>query len=343
MILYDFEYERPDSLEQASADLRRLGKGARLAAGGTALYPSMRVENDCPTTVVSVGALTPAAPVRQSDGSIRIDALMRLAALERNELIRDALPMLSDAAGVVAGAQIRHMATLGGNLCQDTRCLYLNQKHDYQFKSPCYKRGGDLCFPYPNNTPDTCWSVHMSDTAPALIALNAQVEILGEGGLRRASLESLYTGSGLSPIGLASDEILRAIVVPAVGDGFGWGYRKSARRGGMEFGISVMAVALSADKGAQTCGSARIVIGAIREAPIRATQAEQVLGAAPLDEATIARAAAAAAGEIRPLPHHGFTRSYIRDDLRVKIRRVLQEAAARALGSAVPHGGFDER
>lgn len=332
MILYDFDYLRAISMEHATAELLRLGEGARVSAGGTDLLPNMRVDIVHPSTLIGLGALEPALPARQPDGSIRIDALTRLATLEQSELIRDALPMLAKAAGSVAGHQIRQMGTLGGNLCQDTRCMWLNQKHDYQFKAPCYKRGGDVCYPFPTNKPDTCWSVHMSDTAPALIALNADIEIRGKAGIRRMAVENLYTGSGLSPIGLAGDEIIQAIIVPPTPERFAWGYCKSARRGGMEFGVSVMAVALSTIGDSAVCGSARIAIGAVRERPLRLTQTEQALEGALIDEAMIAEMAIAAAKEINPLPHHGFTKAYIRDDFRIKIRRVLEVAVSDVLG-----------
>lgn len=334
MILYEFDYERPANIEAATAKLRALGLGARIAAGGTDLLPSMRAELVRPSTVVSLGAIVPAPPVRQPDGAIRIDALTRLATLENAELIRSELPMLAQAAGCVAGNQIRQMGTIGGNLCQETRCLYLNQKHDYQFKAPCYKRGGDLCYPFPTNAPGICWSVYMSDTAPALISLGAEVEVVTRTGVRQTPVESLFTGNGLSPINLSSDEIIRAIVVPPRPARFGWGYCKSARRGGLEFGISVMAVSLVSSEDRRTCSSARIVIGAVRERPVRLVETERSIEGAPFDEKTAVEMAAAAAKEINPLPHHGFAKSYIRDDLRIKIRRVIEAAFARALGEA---------
>lgn len=342
MILYEFDYERPIDLEQAASQLRRLGKNARLAAGGTALFPSMRVDNDRPDTIVSLAAMSPEPPKTQPDGSIRIHSLMRLAAIERSPVIEDALPMLARAASVVGSNQIRHMATLGGNLCQDTRCLYLNQKHDYQFKAPCYKRGGEVCFPFPNNAPDVCWSVYMSDIAPALIALDAQAEVIAEGRVRLTSVESLFSGSGMTPLNLAGDEIVRAIIVPAVGKRFGWGYLKSARRGGMEYGVSIMSVALTGEPGTRSCRSARIVVGAIRERPVRVTQAESMLAGSPLDDQAIARTAAAVAKEISPLPHHGFTRSYIRDDIRVKFARVLRDAVERMSRTDGREGGRND-
>lgn len=328
MILYEFDYEQPETLEEAVVQLRALGSSAAIAAGGTDLLPNMRIEVVRPSTVVSLGAIEPVAPARQADGAIRIDALTRLAAIEESALLREALPMLVQAASVVGSNQIRQMGTLGGNLCQDTRCLWFNQKHDYQFKVPCYKRGGDLCYPFPTNRPGVCWSVHMSDTAPALMALNAQVDILGESGVRRIDLENLYTGDGITPVDLTEGEIIAAIIVAPPAQRTGWGYCKSARRGGLEFGISVMAVSVTADDDGR-CSAARIFVNAIRERPIRLVQTEQALQGASLDEATEARIAAVAAKEINPLPHHGFTKSHIRDDFRIKIRRALGAAFAR--------------
>jgi CO/xanthine dehydrogenase FAD-binding subunit len=173
----------------------------------------------------------------------------------------------------------------------------------------------------------------MSDTAPALIALDAEAEILGAAGLRHTRVEDLFTGNGVRPHALAQDDIVRAILVPAPPPRAGWGYRKSARRGGLEFGIAVMAATLSATA-TGACAGARIVIGAVRERPVRLVATEQALVGVQLDESMVGDAAASAAREIDPLPHHGFTKSYVRDDIRTKIRRVLAAAVAQARSGA---------
>jgi 4-hydroxybenzoyl-CoA reductase subunit beta len=334
MILFDFDIDRPKTLDEAATLLARLGGKAKLMAGGTDLLPNMRIEITRPETVISLGAIAAEEPKRLADGTIRIDALSKLAALENSPLLAEALPMVAASAHSVAGNQIRQMGTLGGNLCQETRCLYLNQKHDYQFKAPCFKRGGDCCYPFPKNDPSTCWSVYMSDIAPALIALGASVEITGPKGERRAALEDLFTGSGLAPLALESGEILRAILVPPMGQGSGWGYHKSARRGGLEFGMAILAVTLGMEPDGKTCRFARIVAGAIREKPVRLTLAEQALSGRILGKDDIAKAADAGAEEANPLPHHGFTKSYLRDNIRVYLRRTLAKAIARAQAQA---------
>jgi 4-hydroxybenzoyl-CoA reductase subunit beta len=330
MILFDFDYERADTLEDAVALLARLQGDARALAGGTDLLPSMRMENIKPGLLVSLSRIEPGEPQVLADGSVRIDALSRLATLENSSLLRSKVPMLAQSAHVVGGNQIRQMGTLGGNLCQEIRCLYLDQKHDYQFVSPCYKRGGECCYPFPRNPRDTCWSVYMSDIAPALIALDAQVEILGETGSRRIRVEELFTGDGLKPLKLGHAELLRAVFIPPPRRGFAWGFHKSTVRGGLEFGMAVIAVALQLAEDGMTCTDARLVIGAVREGPVRAAAAERSLKGAVLDEARLAQAAAEASREVNPLPHHGFTKRHLMDNIRVYLRRTMTQALERA-------------
>jgi 4-hydroxybenzoyl-CoA reductase beta subunit len=330
MILFDFDYQRAETLESAVALLARLPGDARALAGGTDLLPSMRMENIKPALLVSLGAIAPSEPAVLADGSIRIDALSRLASLENSSLLRSKVPMLAQSAHVVGGNQIRQMGTLGGNLCQETRCMQLDQKHDYQFVAPCFKRGGDCCYPFPRNRQDICWSVYMSDIAPALIALDAEVEILGEAGSRRIRVEELFTGNGLKPLNLGQAELLRAVFIPPAPGGFTWGFHKSTVRGGLEFGMVVIAVALRLAEDGMTCADARIVVGAVREGPVRASATERSLKGAVLDEKRLAQVATEASKEINPLPHHGFTKRHLMDNIRVHLRRTMARAVERA-------------
>ena len=332
MILFDFQYEKAQSLAEAASLLSGLGPDARIMAGGTDLLPNMRVAVTRPAAVIGLGGIAPAAPQVAADGSLQIDALIRLSALAESALVRERWPMLADAARAVGSQQIREMGTLGGNLCQETRCLYFNQKHDFQFVEPCYKREGACCYPFPQNKRGVCWSVYMSDVAPALIALGAEIELIGRDGRRRMPLEQLYTGNGLKPFTLNGGEIIEAVSVPAASAGSGFGYRKLARRGGLEFATAVIAATVVLDADATRCRQARIVVGAVRERPVRAEAAEQALVGRTFDEAVVA-AAAKAVADVNPLPHHGFSKSYIVDSLRTYLRRVLAQAVERARGN----------
>jgi CO/xanthine dehydrogenase FAD-binding subunit len=333
MLLLEFDYERAAGIEDAVARLASLGRDARVIAGGTDLLPNMHSEVASPSVLVALSAIEPEPPALLTDGSIRLDALSRLADLVESSLLAERAPMLVAAAHAVGGNQIRQMGTLGGNLCQETRCLQYNQRHDYQFVAPCYKRGGERCYPFPQNKPGVCWSVHMSDLAPALSALDAQLDVLGEQGTRRLAIDALYTGDGMRPIGLADAELIRAVIVPAAAPRSGWGFHKATVRGGLEFGMAVMAIWLSLAKDG-ACADARIALGAVRERPVRAHAAERMLvGAAP-DEARLQRAAAEAAREANPLPHNGFSKRGLTDAIRVHLRRTLAHALERARASA---------
>jgi CO/xanthine dehydrogenase FAD-binding subunit len=325
MLLYDFDYERAGGLAEAVARLGALGREARVIAGGTDLLPNMRSEVVGPSVLIGLGGIAPDPPARLPDGSVRIDALTRLADLVESPLVVAHAPMLAAAAHAVGGHQIRQMGTLGGNLCQESRCLQYNQRHDYQFVAPCTKRGGERCYPFPQNKPGVCWAVHMSDVAPALMALDAGLEVVGEKGARRVAVDALYTGDGLRPVALGDAELIGAVILPPPPPRAGWGFHKATVRGGLEFGMAVMAVrvALAPDG---TCADARIALGAIRERPVRACAAERLLAGAVPEDGLFARAAAEAAREANPLPHHGFSKRGLTDAIRVHLRRTLSAA-----------------
>ncbi len=329
MILYDFEYEKPKSVQEAMTLLDEFGDNAHLLAGGTDLLPNMRVEIIVPSMLVSLSGIEAQEPEVQSDGSIRIDALSKLADLADSDLLRDKLPMVAESAHTVAGNQVREMGTLGGNLCQETRCLYFNQKHDYQFVEPCYKRGGDTCYPFPGNDRTICWSVYMSDIAPVLIALGAKLEILGPDGARNIRIEDLFTGNAMDPMTLKSSEIILAVIVPPLPERFGWGYHKTTVRGGLDFGTAIVVIALQMEEDGETCANAKIIYGAIGEGPLRPTATESSMSGAKIDAVQIAHDASQ---EVTPLPHHGFKKGYLRDNIKVNTERLLIRAIERAQG-----------
>ncbi len=332
MILSDFEYERADTLKGAVERLAALGPTSRILAGGTDLLPNMRLKIQNPDVLVSLGAVAPKAPAIEPDGSLRLDALTRLCDLETSDLVGSSYPMLAQSAHVVGSNQTRQAGTLGGNLCQEIRCLYLNQEHDFQFVAPCYKRGGDCCYPYPKNEKGTCASVFMSDIAPALIAMRAEIEILGADGTRRVAVEDFYTGDGMVPNVLEGGELMSSVILPPPSPVSGWGYHKSTIRGGLEFAMVVVAVSLHLKADGETCDDVRIAIGAVSEGPVRAQAGEDILRGKKADEALIEMAASAAVQGAKFLPHHNFSVEYLKQNAQIYLRRVLAQAFGRAKG-----------
>ncbi len=261
MHLPKFEYFQPSTVEDAIHLLEIQKSGARLAAGGTDLYPRMKYGLTRPESIISLRDISVTPPTLSQDGILNLDALMPVMDVIRSPVILDNVPLLSEAAGRVASEEIRYMATLGGNICQESRCLYYNQGHSFQFIEPCFKRGGDLCYFVPKGK--KCLAVYMSDTAPALMCLNAKVKILGSRGERQIPIEDIYSEDAKRPFRIGPTEILSQINITKQTGPAGWAYKKFSLRGGVEFAGVGVATVLQIGDSEKVCKQAGITVGAI--------------------------------------------------------------------------------
>jgi xanthine dehydrogenase YagS FAD-binding subunit len=285
----DLTYSRPDSLRDA---LDRLAlAGARPLGGGTDLLPAL--EED----VEQASALVDLRRVRRLDGiegdaktGLRIGGATRLAAIAANATVRAHWPVLAQACEAVGTTALRHMGTIGGNLCQRPRCWYLRQGVS------CLKNGGDSC---PAEKGENryhailgggpCYIVHPSDPAVALMALDAKVEIAGAAGTREVALDAFFTlpADGVARENvLAPGEIVAAIVL-APGSAGGWQrYEKVMARGAWDFALASLAAVRRTD------GDVRLVLGGVAPRPWRVDHSvEQDVasgGIGPEDVATLA-------------------------------------------------------
>ena len=323
MHLPRFRHLSATSLEEAAGLLNEY-PAATLMAGGTDLLPRMKYRLSLPEIIVSLKSLSADSPSITPEGNLALDPVMTLTEVNRSGMIREWAPLLSEAAQRVATHEIRNMGTLGGNLCQETRCLYYNQRHSFQFVEPCYKRGGEICYFIPKGK--KCWAVFMADTAPPLISLGAQVKIIGQE-VRQIPLEQLYTGEAEKPLAMASGEILSRILIPGAPENQGAAFSKSSLRGGLEFATLSVAAVLDMEDDGETCSRARLTIGAVSAAPLRARKAESALTGKRLSKDLFSQVADQAAVEIRPIPHHGHSRAYLTECLRAETRQALCSAA----------------
>ncbi|TAN56331.1 MAG: hypothetical protein EPN26_04045 [Rhodospirillales bacterium] len=154
--------------------------------------------------------------------------------------------------------------------------------------------------------------------------------MLGAPGEVRMPVESLFSGDGLRPLTLNSGEMIRFVHLSPLPERTGWGYHKSSVRGGLEFGMAVMALTLTLEADKKTCKSARIAIGAVNEGPVYLHKTAGAMRGCKLDPETLPEIAAQASQEVNPLPHHGFTKAYLRDNIRVYLRRTMETALERA-------------
>ena len=326
MHLPKFKYFRMSSRAEAARLLKEYGSQARLVAGGTDLYPRMKYGLVCPEAVISLKGMSVKSPEVDESGHLHIDPLMTMADLGFSTVIRSSFPALADAAVKVASGQVRNMATLGGNICLENRCLYYNQSHTFQFVEPCFKRGGNHCYLFPNG--QKCFAVFVADSVPALISLGATITLTDGEDIRSLPLQELYTGDALRPLDLHEGEILAEVLIPAQKSLCGMAFVKFSLRGAVEFAALNLAVVLMMDDNGQDLTGARLTLGAVAQAPVRLQKTEAALKGKKPAPGLFHDIAHLAATEVVPMPHHGYSSAYLKKCLEVLTRRALEAAFA---------------
>ena len=192
MRLPKFDYTRPESIEEACTILLDQ-PAAKVLAGGTDLLVNMKHKVETPSTVVNLKGLQDLDSVQKANGVLRIGALTPLKRVYNDPFVAENLPALAIAASSVGSYHHQTMGTIGGNLCQQTRCKFFNQSKWWRSARPlCYKAGGEIC--HVAKKEQVCYSTYCGDVGPALLALNAEVVVSSKEGSRQIPLESLYSG-----------------------------------------------------------------------------------------------------------------------------------------------------
>jgi 4-hydroxybenzoyl-CoA reductase subunit beta len=241
----DLHLARPANLEAAIA-ARHTHPGSRFIAGGTDLVVNMRHGLSRPETLIDLSGVDELAGIQVDEERLRIGAGVTLAALARNSEIAKSYRAVAQAAQAVAAPGHRAMGTVGGNLCLDTRCVYYNQSEWWrQANGFCLKHRGEICHVAPQG--GHCHAAFTGDLAPALLVLDAEVEIAGPQGRRRISLGDLYVEDGRAHLALTDDELVVAVRLPS--DPPPSAYAKIRVRGAIDYPLAGVAVALAATDG----------------------------------------------------------------------------------------------
>ena len=298
-----FEYRAPRSLAEAARILDGEGANAMPLAGGTDLLPNMKRRQQVPRTLMSLRGIDELKSARAGASSVRLGSCVTLTEIAGDVRFRNGLTALAQAAAQVATPHIRNMATLGGNLCLDTRCNYYDQSYEWrkaiQF---CMKKDGTTCWVAPGSP--KCMAVSSTDTAPALVALGARVRLVSRGAEREIALADLYNNDGMNYLRRRADEILADVMVDSL-QGWKSTYWKLRRRGSFDFPVlSVVAAARVGVDG--IVEEARIVIGSAASQPLLAAVAAKSLQGRALSEDAIAEAAVLAARIAKPLDNGGL-------------------------------------
>jgi len=325
MSLPDFQLARPRSLPDAIAFLRA-HENTRVLAGGTDLLPSMGQKLFEPEHVLDIRQVRELRGIRETEQGTEIGVLTTLHEIEHSNFLAQHYPVLVEAAKTVASPLLRNMGTIGGNICLDTRCLWYNQSLTWRKSCGfCIKKDGDLCHVAPGGT--KCWAAFSGDTPPALLCLNAEIEIVSESGTRRLALRDFYTGLGDSHRKLASNELLTRVILPKSSAGYQGAYRKLRIRGSIDYPLAGVAVALKRSNG--HVEDLRIAMTAVNPAPVLVSGVTALLKGSHIDEAIAEAAGDLAASTAKPLTTSALTPEYRREMIRVFTKRVVLALAAR--------------
>jgi xanthine dehydrogenase YagS FAD-binding subunit len=325
----NFTYYRPSTPEQAVALLEDRWGNTELLAGGTDLLDLQKEYIAQPSRVVSLNGIAALSGIQvegEPPRAVRLGAATRLADIAAHPLLRQQCTALATAAGMVGGPQIRNMGTLGGNLCQRNRCWYFRDEH-----TVCLLKGGERCFALDGENQyhaiftqgHRCVLVHPSTLAPALIALGATVEILGQNGRRQIEAAQLFrapSGPNERETTLAPNELLLAVTIPL--RGWSSASYEVRHKQSYDWPLVQAAVALPPLREGRVQG-ARIVLGHVAPTPLLSEAAARAIEGRPITEATAAAAGRAAVEGARPLSQNAYKVQL----LEVAVKRALLLAA----------------
>ena len=324
-MLSQFSYKRVTSVKEAMDAAGR--PGAHILAGGIDLLGCLRDEVFTASALVSISGIKELKGIgARAGGGLRIGALTKLSEIADNRQVASSYPVLAQAAAAAASPQLRNQGTVGGNLCQRPRCWYF--RGDFQ----CLRKGGKTCFAMLGENEfhcifggQPCFIVHPSDTAPALVALDARVSITGPKGVRTIPLASFFVLPEVSLVKenvLTPGEVLTEILLDPPQPGARSAYRKVRERGAFDFALAGAAVLVALAGG--KVQTARVVLSGVAPVPWRSAEAEKALVGRSLDAATAAAAAAVAVKDATPLSQNEFKVPLVRGVLEETLIRLSE-------------------
>lgn len=316
--------ERPASVDAAIERLHALGPSARVVAGGTDLLVNLKHRVIDAGTLVSLDAISGLRGIeRTPEGGLRIGAMTPLEQVASSPEVQQCAPALASAAGQISSPQLRRMGTLGGNVLLDTRCRYINQTHFWrQSLGFCLKKDGSLCHVVQGGK--RCVAAASNDTAPALLTLDASLELQGPDGPRTLPLTALYRADGAAHLALGPAELLVAVTIPPQPTGHRGAYLKLRSRGAIDFPLLGVAASLSLEGG--TIRTARIAAVALQARPLLLEGAAELLVGHALDAGRLETVAALAKKRFKPLPNVPGDAEWRQEVVPVFVKRALRAA-----------------
>jgi xanthine dehydrogenase YagS FAD-binding subunit len=321
-IMPAFELFQPTSVEATLALLEQHGADAWLLAGGLDTFDWLKDRSKRTGVVIDLSQVAELRGIKEVDGGLEIGAATTLTEVGQHRVVREQFGLLMEAAELVASPQIRNQGTLGGNVSQDTRCWY------YRSGWTCYRAGGNICYA---DTPTAinrehailqasrCVAVSPSDTAPALVALEATLVMRSRRGERVVRAEDYFVGPAIDITRmtvLRPGELLTAIRIPGTWAGAQFYFEKVRDRQVWDFPLVNVAAAIKAT---------RLAVGAVAATPVRLTAVEAAVAGKPRNEETAELAGRLAIDGAQPLRYNGY---------KIPLMRNLVKRAIRGTSSA---------
>jgi xanthine dehydrogenase YagS FAD-binding subunit len=327
-----FELFQPTTVDDALALQARHGAKAWVLAGGLDSFDWFKDRIKRPEVVIDLSQIKELRGIRTVGDGIEIGAMTTLTEVVRHPMVREKYSILPNAAEAAASPQIRNQGTIGGNVSQDARCWY------YRGGWPCYRAGGNICYA---DTPtglnrehaildaDRCVAVNPSDTAPALIALDAKMVVRTPKGERVVDAEDYFIGPGIDITRmtiLRPGDLLTSIRIPSTWAGSKFYFEKVRDRNVWDFALVNVASAMVTS--GSTIERIRLVVNGVAAHPVRLTAVEGAVQGKPRNEETAELAAQLAVRGAKPLQYNGYKVPLMRNLVKRAIRGVIGEEAA---------------
>jgi xanthine dehydrogenase YagS FAD-binding subunit len=320
-----FELFQPTSIDDTLSLLARHRRSVWVLAGGLDTFDWLKDRNKRPSVVIDLSGVEALRGIKAlPDGGLEIGATTTLTEIANHATVQEKFGLLAQSAGLVASPQIRNQGTLGGNVSQDTRCWY------YRSGWTCYRAGGNICYA---DTPtalnrehalfdaNRCVAVNPSDTAPTLVALDAQMVIRNGDGERVVPAEEFFIGPSVDITRMTvmmPGDLLTAIRIPATWAGAKFYFEKVRDRQVWDFPLVNVASALKVSGG--NIQQARIVVNAVAAHPMRLHAVEAAVIGKSQSEATATMAGELAIQGNQPLAHNGYKISLMRNLVKRALR-----------------------
>ncbi len=318
-----FRYHRPETVERALDIMGEHSGAAMYVAGGTDLIPNMKHRLFEPGHLVALKWIHELRGITVADGHLRIGAAETLSGIAANPEVLKRFPALADAAGHVAGPQLRNSGTIGGNLCLETRCTYYNQTAFWRDAlGYCLKKDGTVC--HVTRVGKKCVAAHSADTPPVLMTLDAVVTLVGPEGRREVPVRDFFVADGIVNSRRAPDEILTEVRIPLASGERKQAYAKLRYRKSIDFPLLTVAVAADLE-GDGTVRSIEGVVTALGSRPRVLSGWGDVALGRTLDDDLLDELAQRAHKQCHPLENMIVDAEWRRAMVPVYVRRTLEK------------------